>query len=52
MPKPDKIYKDPEGWVAKLGCAVIIAAVVSGAAFFGLLIWGVVELIQLIGRLG
>lgn len=44
---------DNEGnWVETVGCVVSTLAVVFALAFAGLIIWGLVELIQLIQRIG
>lgn len=43
---------DEDTWIAKAGCTVILVALVIGSTLLGLTIWGIVELIQLIGRLG
>lgn len=52
MTKSGKIYKNPDGWIFRWALGVIIASVVSGLTLLGLIIWGIVELIQFIGRLG
>lgn len=46
MTKPGKIYKNPDGWAFQLALGWIIAVVVSGLAIFGLIVWGIVELVQ------
>lgn len=52
MVKPGKIYKDPDSWVMHWAFGIITASVILGAGFLTLIIWGAVELIQLIQRLG
>lgn len=52
MTKPGKIYKDPDAWAVKWAIGITVAIVVLGGGFLGLIAWGIVELIQLIGRLG
>lgn len=52
MTKPGKIYKNPDAWVARVGCAVSILAALVVGGFLSLIVWGLVELNQLLGRLG
>lgn len=52
MTKPGKIYKDPDAWLGKYVLTVIIVGGILSLGFLGLLTWGLVELIQLLGRLG
>lgn len=52
MTKPGKIYKDPDSWVMNWAFGIIITGVILSLGFLGLIIWDVVEFIQLLGRLG
>lgn len=52
MTKPGKIYKDPDSWVMNWAFGIIITDVILSLGFLGLIIWGAVEFIQLLGRLG
>lgn len=52
MTKPGKVYKDPDAWVTRIGCTFSLILFLIGVGLLGLIVWGLVELIQLIGRLG
>lgn len=52
MTKPGKIYKDPDAWVWKWAVGITLVMLVIGGGILGLVIWAIVELIQLFGRLG
>lgn len=54
MPNFDHLPTEDEtdSWIAKAGCGVLIVFAVIFLGLGSLIVWGIIELIQLIGRLG